>query len=149
MTSVFTVPFKYKGKHHCRVVVLLCQDFRFSLTIINKFLQEHLGLTEFDLIGAAGGAKTINDQEKLINFSLQVADNLHQVERIIIFNHADCGAYGGLKSFNGDKAAEAAHHHQELLKAKSRLSKQFPKQIVEAFFLKLNQDDSQLEFIPV
>jgi hypothetical protein len=46
-----------------------------------------------------------------------------------------CGAYGGLASFKGDAAAEAAHHSAELARAAAYLHGLLPRLKVDCFFV--------------
>jgi hypothetical protein len=88
----------------------------------------------------AGGAKTLasprNDFERdFILEQVRMSILLHGTRRAYLFCHSDCATYGGLAAFNGDAAAEADHHFQELQRAADLLKTAFPEIQAECFFV--------------
>jgi carbonic anhydrase len=122
-------------------VVLCCFDHRISTTV-RKFLRKQ-GVDRPDIIAVAGGAKTLasprNDFEpQFILDQIRMSIRLHRTKRILVMSHSDCGAYGGLAHFKGDRDAEAAHHRDELLRAGELLVNNFPDTSVEPYFVKFD-----------
>lgn len=118
--------------------VLCCFDHRIS-TAVRKFLKKQ-GIERVDMIVVAGGAKTLasprNDFEQdFILEQVRMSIRLHQTERVLVMSHSDCATYGGLAHFKGDRAAEAAHHRAELLRARELLVANFPHISVESYFV--------------
>lgn len=118
--------------------VLTCFDQRIRQTV-NKFLQRQ-GIARPDMIVVAGGAKTVasprTDFERdFILDQIRMSILLHGTRRALLFCHSDCGAYGGLKAFKGNKAAEAEHHFQELQRAADLVKTTFPELQVEYFLV--------------
>ncbi len=118
--------------------VLCCFDHRIS-TAVRKFLKKQ-GIEHPDMIVVAGGAKTLasprNDFERdFILEQVRMSIRLHQASRVLVMSHSDCATYGGLAHFKGDRAAEAAHHRTELLRAGELLTTNFPGISVEPYFL--------------
>jgi len=118
--------------------VLTCFDQRIR-TAVNKFLQRR-GIVRPDMIVVAGGAKTLasprNDFERdFILEQVRMSILLHGTRRAYLFCHSDCATYGGLAAFNGDPAAEADHHFQELQRAADLLKTAFPELQAECFFV--------------
>lgn len=144
----YSVPFNHKGEHCCQGAVVRCMDWRFN-EVIKAFVENVLEMEKYDLISIAGAGKTINDEDGLVDFCLKASRGLHEAKKFVIINHADCGAYGGLKKFNGDKRAEEAFHRAALLKAKAILAAKLPDREIIAVYARLNEDDSQVEFMPV
>jgi carbonic anhydrase len=145
------VPFDYKNIHSCEAVVLCCIDFRFWKETM-KFVEEELGIKTYDFPKLPGAAKAINDCQSETNVSMEcigVPCNLHHVEKIIIVNHADCGAYGGSKQFNGDSDAEQKFHEEQLRMAKEKILKYYPSKGVVLVYAKLVDDGESIEFILV
>jgi hypothetical protein len=60
---------------------------------------------------------------------------LHQTKRVLVMSHSDCATYGGLAHYKGDRAAEAAHHRTELLRAAELLATNFPGIPIEPYFV--------------
>jgi carbonic anhydrase len=121
--------------------VLCCFDHRISIAV-RKFVRKQ-GIERADMIVVAGGAKTLasprNDFEQdFILEQVRMSIRLHQSERVLVLTHSDCATYGGLAHFNGDQAAEAEHHRQELLRAGELLTANFPGISVEPYFVKFD-----------
>jgi carbonic anhydrase len=147
MKSVFRVPFKHKGNHRCEAAVLTCIDFRFMEEYF-QFVKKCLGIKHFDFPSVPGAAKTINEDNELAHACLIVPCELHHVKKLVLINHADCGAYGGAGRF-ANKTAEEMFHRQELLTAKAKLAKKFPDKEILTFFAKLDDDGENIDFIEV
>jgi carbonic anhydrase len=121
--------------------VLCCFDHRISRAV-RKFLKKQ-GVEKADMIVVAGGAKTLasprNDFEQdFILEQVRMSIRLHQTKRVLVMSHSDCATYGGLAHFNGDRDAEAIHHHGELLRAGELLTSHFPGISVEPYFVKFD-----------
>ena len=118
--------------------VLCCFDQRIRLAV-HKFLQKK-GVLRPDMIVVAGGARTLasprNDFERdFILEQVRMSILLHRTERVFLMSHSDCATYGGLAAFGGDRAREADHHKQELLRAADLIRSNFPEINVECFFV--------------
>jgi carbonic anhydrase len=121
--------------------VLCCFDARISQAV-RKFLRKQ-NIERPDMIIVAGGAKTLasprNDFEQdFILEQVRMSIRLHQTKRVLVMSHSDCATYGGLAHFNGDRAAEAEHHRQELHRAAELLDAKFPGISVEPYFVKFD-----------
>ncbi len=144
-------PFKYKGIHSCDAVVLACIDFRFWKETM-KFVEEGLGIKSYDFPKLPGAAKSVNDCLSEVDIAMKcigIPCDLHHVEKIIIVNHADCGAYGGSIQFKGDLEAEQKFHEGELLKAKEKILRNYPGKEVIIVYAKLVDEGETVEFIKV
>ncbi len=121
--------------------VLCCFDHRINQTV-RKFLKKQ-NIERPDMIVVAGGAKTLasprNDFEQdFILEQIRMSIRLHQAKRVFVMSHSDCATYGGLAHFKGDRAAEAAHHRAELLRAAGLVTRNFPGVSVEPYFVKFD-----------
>jgi len=145
------LPFKYKNIHSCEAVVLTCIDFRFWRQIL-EYIDKELSIKSFDFPSLPGAAKAINECQNdndLAMSCIAVPCDLHHVKKLVIVNHADCGAYGGSKRFNGDTQAEQKFHETELKKAKAKvLAKYLDLQII-LVYAKLDHKNESIEFIKV
>ncbi len=142
------VEFKYKGVHDCQAVVLACIDFRFWKETI-KFVEEELGIKSYDFPKLPGAAKAINECENEVDVPMKcvgVPCDLHHVGKIVIVNHADCGAYGGSAQFDGDTEAEQKFHESELQIAKEKILRYYPGKEVILVYAKLVDDGENIEF---
>lgn len=143
------IPFNYKNVHSCEAVVLACIDFRFWKGTM-KFVEEELGIKTYDFPKMPGAAKAVNECLSEVDVAMKcigVPCDLHHAQKIVIVNHADCGAYGGAKEFKGDLEAEQRFHEEELKKAKEKILAQYPGKEVILAYAKLTDDGEAVEFL--
>ena len=105
-------------------------DFRLNREL-KKWIEES-GIIEgkFDLISVAGASKDIVDgSEEIKNNFLKhigVSVDLHQVKKIIIFHHSDCGAYAQDYQFSSTEQ-EREKQFADMKKAKAIILEKYPK----------------------
>ena len=115
-----------------------CVDNRFWKA--KKRFIKHLGLKHIDPKSPAGGAKVFVSPQKESDIDrmfreLEISIRLHHVKRVMLFNHHDCGAYGGFKAFDNDSDKELAFHKVQLKKAAKVVKNRFPDLKVETYFI--------------
>lgn len=144
------VPFKFKDIHSCEAVVLTCIDFRFWKETV-EFVELELGIKNFDFPSLPGSAKAINESigDDLAMSCISVPCDLHHVQRIVIINHQDCGAYGGSGKFNGSDEEEQKFHEEELKKAKDKILTKYPDKEVVLVYAKLTDEKENVNFLTV
>lgn len=143
--------FKFKDQHSCEAVVLTCIDFRFWKETI-EFVEKEMGIKSYDFPSLPGSVKAINECEKEVDVAIAcigVPCNLHRVKKIVLVNHADCGAYGGSAIFHGDLEAEQKFHEGELQKAKEKLIAKYPDKEYILVYAKLVDSGSSIEFVNI
>src|SRR3989344_2172283 len=133
----------------CQALVLTCIDFRFNQQVITELRRR--GIEAFDLKCDAGGVKYLIALDKpavrdWIMENIEIARRLHHVERIVLINHYDCGAYGGNATWSSDEE-QFEHHAAELTEAKRFLSDKLPGIQTLAFFAEMNQNTVSLREI--
>lgn len=117
--------------HQCEALVITCIDFRFQ-EYINKWIAENLPPKSYDRVASAGCVKnfeTILDQ-------IRISKKLHNISKVILINHEDCGAYGQ-ENF-ADREAEHQKHQDDLNNATQNLKSEFPDLEVRTFYLHLD-----------
>ena len=120
--------------HSAQAIVLSCIDFRFRQPLA-EFLAKELNLFEFDHKTDGGGVKQLLAEGPVKDWilaNLEIAFNLHDVSRIILVNHQDCGAYGGSSNFNSVEK-ELAFHRNQLTQAALLLKEKYPNMQVQAY----------------
>ncbi len=145
------VEFKYKDIHSCDAVVLACIDFRFWRETM-QFVEEELGIKSYDFPKLPGAAKAINEcvgDGEVPMKCIGVPCDLHHVSKIVIVNHADCGAYGGSAKFKGDIEAEQLFHEGELRRAREKILKFYPGKEIILAYAKLVDEEENIEFIKI
>ena len=125
----------------CDTLVFTCIDYRFAAENQN-FLNETLKLkNNYDHVSIPGSIYNLVNYESrelvLSKFSQSV--KLHLINRVIIINHFDCGAYGGSASF-GSEIAEHETHIVDLRKARALLMEKYPTLEVSLFLESLVED---------
>lgn len=127
-----------RERYRCDAAVVWCFDNRFELAF--RKLLKRIGVTHADPIRIAGGAKCLAapDQEPEREFMLEqvrTSMRLHGTDRVVLMLHSDCGAYGGLEAFGGDREIEARHHRDELRRASAALRQAVPGISVACYFV--------------
>jgi hypothetical protein len=115
-----------------------CFDHRFDLVL--RKLTKRIGVTSFDPILVAGGAKCLagDENESDRQFVLEQVRKsmlLHGTDTVLLMLHSDCGAYGGLAAFEHDTAREAENHRQDLHRALNFLQGEIPELNVRGYFV--------------
>lgn len=106
------IPNEHLNKHECPLAVIKCVDFRFRKSD-QEFIEKCLGFDHFDLYAWPGSAKEVHKNNgfkaSFIEKILEVSKNLHNVRKLLLLWHWDCGAYGGSKSFDSATEEENAY----------------------------------------
>ncbi|MFA5126724.1 MAG: carbonic anhydrase [Patescibacteria group bacterium] len=127
----YLVPNDLLQEHECPLAVIKCVDFRFRESD-QEFVAKGLGYKNFDLYAWPGSAKDVlkNNGFKVsfINSIITVSKNLHQVKKLLLLWHWDCGAYGGSKNFS-DAATEEQAYNKDLQTVKEMLAKELPEDL--------------------
>ena len=124
-----------------QAIIQTCIDFRFRKAL-NDFIENELNLYDVDLKTDGGGVKKIVEEGPIRDWifaNYQIAFDLHGVERVILINHQDCGAYGGSQAFQGEED-EIAKHEIQLRHATSVIRAKFPTKQIEAYLALINSD---------
>ncbi|MDD3887809.1 MAG: hypothetical protein PHN19_03465 [Patescibacteria group bacterium] len=138
------MPYKFINEHHAEAAAIFCIDFRFKDATI-KFISQELKMKKVDLIALAGASKTIANpkdlaHKKTVFDQLEVSTKLHNIKEIILIDHLDCGAYGGLKAFDNNPEKEKKEHFKNLNKAKAILEKKYKGVKVKLFFANIKSN---------
>jgi carbonic anhydrase len=116
-------------KHACSTAIFHCIDFRFAADIKTYLEKENL-LGDVDIVSIAGVAKNWvapakETDTEFVMRQLDISKRLHDVGKVVLMNHLDCGAYGGRKAFESD-AAEHAAHVADLETARAMILAKYP-----------------------
>lgn len=111
--------------HTCEAVVVHCIDFRLQ-QYLNDWLTKRFGVQNYDRISWAGGVKDF----VYVQGQIDISRRLHQIKKVVLVNHEDCGAYG--------PAGTKERHASDLGYAERMLQSQYPDVAVEKYYLHLN-----------
>ena len=103
----------------CDVLVVHCIDYRLQV-FLNRWLESNLPAQSYDRVAIAGG---VNDVFYIIR-QVDVAVRLHSIERVVLINHEDCGAY--------------ERHKSDLEEAERKIEALFPELNIETYYLHLD-----------
>jgi carbonic anhydrase len=129
-------------KSKYKAMVLSCMDPRFQHLVHNYLKKQKLfgKYSAFTIAGAAVGVthNKFKKWHKTFYDNLSTSIKLHQIEKLIVINHKDCGA---AKIVNGKKAFNITNeqkiHKESFSKLKKEIKKRFPKLKVELNLMSL------------
>ncbi len=113
------------NNHSCDNLVVTCIDFRFQ-DYINNWISKNVPPKSYDRVAFAGGVKNLDT----ILSQIEVSKRLHDIKKVVLINHEDCGAYraeGGVE-----------RHYEDLRNASSKIKQQIPNLEVETYYLHLD-----------
>ncbi|MBY0431988.1 MAG: twin-arginine translocation signal domain-containing protein [Rhodospirillales bacterium] len=147
----FSPPAEASSGHGIEALLLSCMDFRLLDHIVRYM--DGRGLThQYDhviLAGASLGA--LNDQfpawGKTFWDHLDVSIKLHEIKKVMIMDHRDCGAYKVIlkQDLAGDPARETQVHSGQLRNLAGQVKAKYPQLGVELLLMGL---DGKVESIP-
>jgi hypothetical protein len=104
-------------------LVIWCSDFRYQ-EAFQVSAQDRYEIDEADRIVYPAPSKAIVDGTLMP--AIQKLHSLHGFSEVDIFDHIDCGGFGGLKAFNGTESLEAQEHFKYLKAAKEVIRHAIP-----------------------
>jgi carbonic anhydrase len=118
-------------------LVITCIDHRFQRAIARLLKDDYnVDIERSDRISYPGASKAVADGS-LIS-AIQTSHRLHGIKNVWLFDHTDCGGFGGLKSFGQNEQKEAGAHFGSLDKAKQAINRLLPDLKVTAFTIGLD-----------
>ena len=127
----------HNRRHHWDVLARSCIDGRFIKRTVDWICKE-LKDGVFDFRTGVGSSKAIIDSlyDRASFFDvIKTSIGLHEVKEVWLFDHIDCGAYGGSKKFDGDEEKEKAFHAKKLQEATDIILAEFPKLKVKKLYV--------------
>ena len=130
-------------KPNYKAMVLSCIDPRFQPIIYNYLKKKKLigKYSSFTIAGSAIGvtANKFKRWHKVFWDNLSISVKLHNIKKLIVINHRDCGA---AKIINGKKEFsdinETKVHRNSFQKIKKTFKKKYPKLSIELKIISLN-----------
>jgi carbonic anhydrase len=111
--------------HACQALVIHCIDYRLQKSL-NDWLGRRFGLSDYDRVSLAGGVFDFSTILKQV----EISDRLHKIQKVILINHEDCGAYG--------QESTPERHAHDLMQAEREIEALFPHLDVEIYYMHLN-----------
>ena len=130
-------------KYNYKAMILSCIDPRFQPIVYNYLKKKKLTgkYSSFTIAGSAIGvtANKFKKWHKTFWENFDTSVKLHNIKRLIVINHRDCGAakiINGKKEFS--KVNETKVHKNSLQKIKKIFKKKYPKLSIELKIISLN-----------
>lgn len=120
------------AQHTTQALVVHCMDFRLQ-KFLDDWLQKELGHGQYDRLSLAG---SVFDLEFVLK-QVDISKRLHDIQKVILINHEDCGAYG--------QAGTPERHAADLRQARQRIQAAWPDLEVMLYYLHL---DGVFETVP-
>ena len=100
--------------HTCKNLVIHCIDFRLMDQLFEWLKNNQMVVDTCDEVAVAGAIKDLVSPQnpgevEFILKQIDISAKLHQIDRVIIMNHTDCGAYGGKGAFSNYQEEESRH----------------------------------------
>ncbi len=109
--------------HNVTACALFCQDPRFLRSRIDYLKQEYgIEYGDFDPLAVPGSGKWILDgNADVVLYGAEVAVGLHSGEKVFVFHHMDCGAYGGSTEITKQQPDEAEFQRGQLRQVRTKI----------------------------
>lgn len=126
--------------HTCKNLVIHCMDFRLMEDIKN-YLGKNGIMGDCDEVSVAGAAKDLAAPEwpssrEFILKQIRISHDLHNMRRVILMHHTDCGAYGGHKAF-ADELEEEQKHIRDMQEAAGIIKSQWQDVDIKLILIKI------------
>jgi hypothetical protein len=132
------------AEHKTKALVLSCIDFRF-VDFEQNFLKSQNLDHQYDWLSLAGASLALADfpshaDTETFWEQLELSYKLHSIEKVIILDHQDCGAYGSKfdTQLSQNPTEEIKIHRQYLQKAYETIKQNYPNLKVELYFVHLD-----------
>lgn len=137
-------PLSANAQHKAKALVLSCIDFRFVDFEQNFLINGNLD-HEFDWLSLAGASLALADfpshaDTEVFWEQLELSYKLHHIEKVIILDHQDCGAYATKfdVKLSENPEQELTIHRQYLSQAQETIKNKYPDLKVELYFVSLD-----------
>jgi carbonic anhydrase len=118
-------------------IVITCMDHRYQEPIGKLLKEKHnVDINHVDRLAIGGSSKGVADGTLMP--SIQIAFDKHHARNVWLFDHTDCGGFGGLNAFENDEQKEAQAHFESLDRAQEALHKLLPELLVVTYVIGLD-----------
>src|SRR3989339_287107 len=125
--------------HTCSAAFVRCMDFRLT-PAVEDFFRTHELSEDADVISLAGAAKGLADGKgSFLESQIDLSKRLHEIKKVILVNHTDCGAYGGHAAFASSEE-EQVKHVSDLHTAKEQIQSSHPELEVELWLAYIEEN---------
>lgn len=121
--------------HHWDVLAISCIDGRFIKRTVDFIAEKTNGIFDFRTeVGASKGVIfSVEDRERFFSV-IDTSIKLHDIKEVWVFDHQDCGAYGG-SAEHANAEEEKKFHLQKLDEAARLINVHYSTLKVRKFYL--------------
>ena len=130
--------------HSAQALVLSCSDFRFLKSELSFLAEKYLG-NQYDWTALAGASLALAEfphPADTVAFwdQLDLSYRLHHINKVIILDHQDCGAYASIIDWDLSEypERELQVHADYLNQAYWAIRDRYPDLSIELYFVTLN-----------
>ena len=138
------VPLKAQAAGGVTALAITCIDYRLVDDAV-KFFDGKKLTNDYDQVSLAGASlAAVSDKFPESNAAfwshIGIAKQLHNIKKVIVLDHRDCGAFkvAFAKDYKGAGAAETAQHKQVMQQVKDKLAKTHPDLQSEFYLMALD-----------
>ncbi|GAB4338052.1 MAG: hypothetical protein OHK0047_28120 [Leptolyngbyaceae cyanobacterium] len=142
-------------EHQAKALVLSCIDFRF-LESERSFLTLQQLSNQYDWTALAGASLALTGfphtaEAEAFWDQLALSRQLHHIEKVIILDHQDCGAYASKidPNLSQDPEREQRVHADYLNRAYREIQQRYPDLTVELYFVTLKAEALPVLPLPI
>lgn len=106
------------------ILVVGCIDNRFGFAY-EEVAEQYAGNKKYDRVNTKGASKSIDEDGGVTLDNIQTGVRLHGVTEVLLFDHIQCGAYGGEE--------DPEEHHRKLKLARVLINHAIPNLTVKGF----------------
>lgn len=118
-------------------IVITCMDFRYLETINQILKDKHdINMQRVDHLSIGGSSKGVVDGSLMP--SIKIGYEKHGVKNVYMFDHTDCGGFGGLEAYDNDERKEANAHFDSQDRAQEAIRKIMPEIVVVSYVIGLD-----------
>ncbi len=146
LSLLLQLPESAQASGQAKALVLSCIDFRF-VDGEKNFLNTKSLDNSYDWLTLAGASLALAGFPKPAETEtfwdhLDLSYRLHHIQKVIILDHQDCGAYATFIDANltQNPQKEEQIHQQYLSQAYQSIKQKYPQLEVELYWIKLNQE---------
>ncbi len=120
----------------CDTLMIRCSDHRLAHAC-ETFVEDILKVSDYDLVVVPGGPQFLSALEYLPKFNwagrrwMRFLVDEHEVKRVILISHEDCGWY---RHLHGSLQEHDARQQADLRRSAAHLKEIFPGLRVDAYF---------------
>lgn len=127
---------RLKSEHNSEALIVHCMDHRFQ-EAFHEYASDPCRNCGYDNVSLAGGVKDKNDVLRHVD----IAVSLHNIKKIYLCNHENCGAYPDFNSEDEEKIS----HFSDLTKTAKLIQDKYPDLTIKTLYAEIHDIDKAVD----